>query len=163
MSGIADTNFFRLDESKVIRTVSPDDDMFDRSLDEYIETGREALRLISLAALAVPKTGFQRILDLPCGYGRVLRVLRAAFPRSEITACDLDKRAVDFCAETFGAVTAYSDRDPSRIMLSGQFDLIWCGSLLTHLDVDHWTGFLDLFERVLAPYGVLALTTHGRI
>ena len=39
-----------------------------------------------------------RLLDLPCGHGRVMRYLRAAFPRAEITGCDLLRDGVDHCA-----------------------------------------------------------------
>jgi len=103
-----------------------------------------------------------RILDLPCGHGRVLRHLRADFPKAEITACDILKDGVDFCARTFGAVPAYFDPDPGRIELPGTYDLIWCGSLLTHLPESGWDGFLKLFTRHLDPGGVLVFTTHGR-
>jgi SAM-dependent methyltransferase len=130
VSGIAEAGLFPVDDTEIVRAVSPRDDMFEGSFENYLEKGRDALRLISLAALAMPKTGFQRILDLPCGYGRVLRVLRAAFPRAEITACDIDAAGVDYCAETFGVTPVYSDPDPSRVDLGGPFDLIWCGSLL---------------------------------
>ena len=46
--------------------------------------------------------------------------------------------------------------------MEGRFDLIWCGSLLTHLDREDWSGFLRFFESVLVPGGVLLFTTHGR-
>ena len=56
----------------------------------------------------VGKTEVRKILDLPCGYGRVLRMIHAAFPRATIHACNLNKDAVDFCAATFGAIPVYS-------------------------------------------------------
>ena len=80
-----------------------------------------------------------RILDFPCGHGRVLRYLRAEFPQAEITACDLLRDGVDFCAANFGAIPVYSDPDPSRIGLPRDaFDLIWVGSLFTHFDAARW-------------------------
>jgi hypothetical protein len=42
------------------------------------------------------------------------------------------------------------------------YDLIWCGSLFTHLDCDRWPVFLDFLAGHLAPDGVLVFTTHGR-
>src|SRR5262249_53768032 len=104
----------------------------------------------------------KRILDLPCGHGRVLRVLHAAFPDAEITACDLDKDGVDFCAKTFGAVPVYSAENPALIPVHGPFDLIWCGSLLTHLDKPLWPAFFDFSHAQLSPGGVLVFTVHGR-
>src|SRR5204863_8296827 len=71
--------------------------------DAYFATSQWALQPIRLALLAARRDRVGRILDLPCGYGRVMRAIRAEFPEAHITACDIDPHAVDFCAETFGA------------------------------------------------------------
>ncbi|MBX6313298.1 MAG: class I SAM-dependent methyltransferase [Isosphaeraceae bacterium] len=128
----------------------------------YFDVGYSALRCIRLALAVAEKGEVRRILDLPCGHGRVLRMLRAAFPQAELTACDLDRDGVDFCASHFGAVPVYSAERPDQIPLQGPYDLIWCGSLFTHLDVDRWPGFLDAFRSHLGPGGVAVFTTHGR-
>ena len=54
-----------------------------------------------------------------------------------------------------------SAEDPADIRLEGEFDLIWCGSLLTHLDSGRWPAFLDLFRRSLSAHGVMAFTVNG--
>ncbi len=108
------------------------------------------------------KEALHTILDFACGHGRVLRMLAAAFPAARLTACDLDPDGVEFCARTFGATGVVSREEPAEIELEGPFDLIWCGSLLTHVDEDRWHGFLSLWESLLAPDGVLVFTTHGR-
>jgi SAM-dependent methyltransferase len=69
---------------------------------------------------------------------------------------------VDFCARTFDALAAYSDPHAERIALAGSFDLIWVGSLFTHLPPDAWRSFLRLFHSLLAADGVLVLTAEGR-
>ena len=149
--------------SGVNRQVSPYDLMYKGSghPERYFRWGPEALRCIELALLTAGKVDITRILDLPCGHGRVLRTLRAAFPEAEVTACDLDRDSVDFCAEHLGAVPVYSDERPDNIELDGPFDIIWCGSLLTHLNDDLWPGWLKLFTSVLGPGAVLVFTTHG--
>ncbi|BBK29543.1 hypothetical protein STHU_01770 [Allostella humosa] len=130
---------------------------------QYFWVTEEALRCIAKAMVLGEKTTFRRILDLPCGHGRVLRGLRAAFPAAEITACDIDRDGVDFCARTFGARPVYGDADPDRIDLGdARFDLIYCGSLLTHLDQDLFRRFLRMMSRHLARDGLLVFTTHGR-
>jgi SAM-dependent methyltransferase len=149
----------------IIRTISPNDQMFEGDEGQYFAIGRSALECIScsLHAASLPANNVGRILDLPCGHGRVLRHLKAAFPGAKITACDLLHDGVNYCATTFGAAPVYSDEDPSKVRLeSDTFDLIWVGSLLTHLNAGRWTGFLELFRRSLRPGGVLVFTTHGR-
>jgi SAM-dependent methyltransferase len=147
----------------LIRDIAPGDAMHAHDPEHYFESGAAALRCIALALRALKKPiRIRSILDLPCGHGRVLRFLRHEFPEAEITACDIERDGVEFCAGTFGSIPAHSHEDPARIELGGGFDLIWCGSLLTHLDAGRWRGFLDLFESRLSPGGVLVFTTHGR-
>ena len=40
--------------------------------------------------------------------------------------------------------------------------MIWCGSLLTHVDASKSIGFVKVFEALLAPGGVAVFTTYGR-
>jgi SAM-dependent methyltransferase len=143
--------------------IHPDDGMHvEGDLDHYFRAGSSALRAVRLALLAARKDVVHSILDLPSGYGRVLRQLRAAFPAATLTACELMPDAVEFCAERFGALPVVSAERPEDVELEGPFDLVWCGSLVTHLDEERWRGFLSLFASVLAPGGVLVMTTHGR-
>jgi SAM-dependent methyltransferase len=151
-------------ESDVIRTISPNEDMPTEDIEIYFSAGRSAVACINLAMLAAQKSAsdVRRILDLPCGHGRILRYLKATFPEAGITACDIRRDGVDFCASTFGAVPVYSHDDPAKISVEhNAFDLIWVGSLFTHLDVDLWSSFLNLFRSVLHPSGVLVFSTHG--
>lgn len=150
--------------SGVSRDISPHDEMFAGDAEHYFDVGESALRAVqrSLGVLHRPAATVRRILDLPCGHGRVLRFLRAAFPAAELTACDLNRDGVEFCARTFGAQPVFSHADVERIPLSGEFDLIWCGSLLTHLPRERCAAFLRLFHRALAPGGLVVFTLHGR-
>jgi SAM-dependent methyltransferase len=141
--------------------ISPDDEMYTDSVEHYFGVGRLALDDIRLALSAAGRPDPETILDLPCGHGRVLRYLRAGFPSAQVTACDLNRSGVDFCAETLGATPLYSAEDPRDIPLENSFDLIWCGSLLTHLDAERWSQFLELFGSRLTPGGVMAFTTNG--
>lgn len=131
----------------------------------YFRAGSSALYCIDAALLAArrARAEIRTILDLPSGHGRVLRFLKAAFPHAKLTACDLDSSAVAFCARTFGAIPVVSDVDVSRIPLNGKFDLIWCGSLLTHLPESQWGEFLKFFRQLLGPAAILVFTTHGRL
>jgi SAM-dependent methyltransferase len=148
----------------VLQEIAPDDEMLRDNTAHYFDVGESALQVIvnALESLRRPAVSVTRILDLPCGHGRVLRFLRNAFPAAQLTACDLNRAGVAFCAEKFGAVPVVSTTDVAAIPLTEPFDLIWCGSLLTHLPREKCAEFLALFQRLLAPGGLVVFTLHGR-
>ena len=121
------------------------------------------MKAVQLAQLAARHPGFESILDMACGHGRVLRWLQAAYPEARLTACDLLHDGVDFCASTFGAKPVYAIATPTAEMFPDRYDLIWVGSLLTHLDADKWVTFIRLWHDLLAPDGLLVATTHGQL
>jgi len=129
----------------------------------YLATGKSALKAVQLAQVAAGIPGFDSILDMACGHGRVLRWLQAAYPEARLTACDLLRDGVDFCATTFDAEPVYSIATPTAGMFHDLYDLIWVGSLLTHLDTDQWVNFIQLWHGVLMPGGLLVVTTHGEL
>jgi SAM-dependent methyltransferase len=143
-------------------TLSPNDEMFNGDLEDYLGVAETAIAQIAHAMALTGRTDCRRILDLPCGHGRVLRALRAVFTDAELIACDINHAAVDFCAAQFGALPVYSTPDPHEIPLDGMFDVIWVGSLLTHLDARRCRTFLRFFCDRLAPSGLLLVSTHGR-
>jgi SAM-dependent methyltransferase len=128
----------------------------------YFEAGRSALRCIRLALLAAGSPAVGSILDYACGAGRVLRVLKAAYPDAALTACDLRRMDVRFCERTFGAKGVFAPLEPAELELDDEYDVIWCGSLFTHVDRDRWTALLRLFEKSLAAGGVAVFTAYGR-
>jgi SAM-dependent methyltransferase len=151
----------------VAQEIAPEDGMCEfrhgeAGREHYFHVGHSALRCIRSAMLPARRSDFQRILDMPSGFGRVLRTLKAAFPQAELTACDLVPAGPDFCATTFGARAVHSTAEPANIRVEGTFDLIWCGSLLTSVSARKWQGFLRLFHSLLEPGGLLIFTTHGR-
>jgi SAM-dependent methyltransferase len=155
--------FWRGRPRDVVETISPDDWVYERRAPNYYSTGRTTVRRVRQAMLQTRKVEVHRILDFGSGYGRILRQFKAAFPDARLAACDILRDAVDFCAETFGAEPVYAADDPGETAIEGRFDLIWVGSLFTHLDAPQWKKLLDLFERILEPDGLLLFTTQGRV
>jgi SAM-dependent methyltransferase len=146
---------------QVETSISPGDGMYTGDGAHYYKVGLSAIRAIEEAIIAAQLGSVSRILDLPCGHGRVLRFLVRRFPQAEITASDLDRKGVDFCADVFGTEAIYSAQNLDRFSLRGQFDLIWCGSLVTHLNDAGIRALLAFFVRHLAPEGLLIFTAHG--
>lgn len=147
----------------VDRTIAPLDSMLAPGLEaQYYDIGSRALELVRFSAELCDKPHYPDILDLPCGYGRVMRWLRAHYLYARITACDLERGGVDFCVERFGATPCYSRPDLRQLPFESQFDLIWMGSLLTHLPLDRWLTTLDCLVRWTRECGVIILSTQGR-
>ena len=128
----------------------------------YFYGGRSAMRSIAEGLVAADAALPRRILDFPCGHGRVARFLRSAFPEATLYAGDLNAGGVAFCAERFGAVPVASQPDLAAVDLPAALDLIWCGSLATHLPE---AACRTLFRRLvdsLAPGGIAGITLCSR-
>lgn len=147
------------------RTISPKDNMNTASEEAYFRTAMSAHDGITRAVAAANRQpeSIRRVLDFGSGYGRVLRVLQVAYPGAELTACDLISDGIDFCARQFGAVPLRGNKDLDLIEDDGTYDLIWLGSVFTHLPVSGWISLLDFLEKRLAPDGIIVFTTHGRV
>jgi SAM-dependent methyltransferase len=145
----------------VIAEVSPNDLMYRTDERNYFYWGRAAVRAVCWVLAALERPQPRTILDLPSGHGRVLRALKGVFPGALITACDIDRDGVDFCAEVLGARPVYASTSPKETVLDDQFDLIWCGSLITHLNEHTSRELIEELAGSLTPGGVLVFTTHG--
>jgi SAM-dependent methyltransferase len=146
---------------KVSSRIYYNDGMYDGDGAHYYKVGLSAIHCINEAIERARLTNVSAILDLPCGSGRVMRFLRHRFPEAEITACELAPGPVQFCVRTFGAVPAYSSLNLDEVSLGKNFDLIWCGSLVTHLTHSGIVALFRLFRRHLATGGLMVFTTHG--
>lgn len=139
-------------------TVSKADTMLGESDGHYLSVGQSALSAVKRALSGAEP---RNILDLPCGFGRVTRTLRARFPHAAITVSDLDRPGVDFSAHEFDARAAYSVRDFRDLDLGEAYDLIWVGSLMTHLPAAQTKHLLSALGRHLSPGGTALVTLQG--
>ena len=140
------------------RAIAPRDTMYLDSDAHYLSVGQSASGIIEAA---LGSTQPRSILDLPSGFGRVTRVLRARFPKAAITACDLDPEAVNFCAARFAARAAVSVRDFTQLRLGERYDLIWVGSLITHLPPRQTRAFFAAMVRHMTQRATLVVSSHG--
>jgi SAM-dependent methyltransferase len=160
-SGFMTARTGRSDWPKVSLVIDWKDMMYEGYPAHYFSSGYSALfcvrRALDKAAGKVPDS----ILDFGCGHGRVLRSLAADFPHAGLTAADVDSGGVNFCVKTFGAVPVYSNTDFSRLVFNTKFDLIWVGSVFTHLRSERWMSLLEVFRSILTEDGLLVFSTHG--
>jgi len=147
--------------SKVSTRIYYNDGMYHGDGMHYFKVGLSAISCINEAVENAGLTTVRSILDFPCGSGRVLRFMVQRFPEAEVTACELERGPVEFCVRTFGARAAFSSLNLDEVSLGKKFDLIWCGSLVTHLNESGIIALLQLFRRHLAAGGLMIFTTHG--
>jgi SAM-dependent methyltransferase len=140
---------------------SSNDSMAAGGWPHYFSVGLDAVRCIDAALARTSANEPAAVLDMPCGWGRVMRFLAARLPEASLTACDIVDDAIEFCAGRFGARPVRSSPAFAEIDFGQRFDLIWCGSLVTHIDAGAADALLRLFARSLAPGGLAVVTAHG--
>lgn len=143
---------------------SPEDGML-RGIphEHYLSVGIGALTAIQSFARMWGVEAFGSIMDFGCGHGRVLRWLRAAYPLAAVVGADIDADGVAFCARTFGAEPLASRVDFGAMQPPRNFDLIFAGSVITHLSEDQGRLLLEKFISWLNPGGIAVLSSHGNI
>jgi SAM-dependent methyltransferase len=99
------------------------------------------------------------VLEIGCGFGRVVRELRNAVPADHIHVSDVIEGGARFTASEFGATQIPADPGPAW---DGRFDLIYLLSVYSHMTKPAVAEHLRRTQRLLAPGGVLVFTTLGR-
>lgn len=147
------------DSANISRVLSPDETM---TGDNYLWVGESAVEAIISSVSASLLGEVRSVLDLPCGHGRVLRHLVGLFPDASFDVCDLDEAGAVFCKEQFGARPIPAQLDLCAVTFPQKYDLIWVGSLFTHLPEQTTQRYLAHLVDQLSPAGIIVATFHGR-
>jgi ubiquinone/menaquinone biosynthesis C-methylase UbiE len=133
------------------------------TIDEYLSSGKEHVATMR-KVLADSGFAFQegiRILELGCATGRMMRWLNDEARRCEIWGTDIDGEHIVWCKQYLSPPFHFflTTTNPHLPFEDGYFDLIYAGSVFTHIDdlADAW--FLEL-RRILKPEGRLYITIH---
>jgi SAM-dependent methyltransferase len=97
---------------------------------------------------------FTDILDFGCGCGRVTRTLHYHTRDGQrLHGTDIDPEAIEWCRRHYGDIATFdcNPHMPPTRYGDGTFDLVYSGSVFTHLPED----------RITRPGACLALTFHG--
>ncbi len=137
------------------------DGMFTGNSRHYLTCGASALNVIGAA---VERAGIRprSILDFGAGAGRVTRWLRAAYPEAQISATEIRAEVLAFCEQEFKADTFQSSVVVEELSAPRLYDLIWVGSVVTHLPEDTSERLVRKLLSWLEPDGVLVTSFHGR-
>jgi SAM-dependent methyltransferase len=153
--------------------VHPDDEMLatlralglpeDAAEFEYLRSGREALLVLehALARQGRRLSDARRLLDFACGYGRATRWLVRVLAPKGGRASEILPEAVAFVGARHGIAAFASATEPAQVELGGPHDLVWVGSLFSHLPESRFRAWLAHLGSALTPDGLLVLSTHG--
>lgn len=148
--------------NKTVSTeIHPNDVMFNNGKSHYYVVGKNGAMVILTALSLSWRQQVSKVLDLPCGHGRVSRHLKLLFPDAEMFYCDIDSEGADFCAGTFGGKAIHSQPNLLQVDLPHDLDVIWIGSLFTHVDKKRTEDWLRYLVDHLSNHGVLVSTFHG--
>jgi ubiquinone/menaquinone biosynthesis C-methylase UbiE len=133
------------------------------TIEEWLGSGKEH---VATMRRVLNESGYEfdeghRVLELGCAAGRMMRWLNDVAHKCEIWGTDIDGEHITWCKQHlsppfhFFLTTTY----PHLPFEDGYFDVIYAGSVFTHIDdlADAW--FLEL-RRLLKPKGRLYITIH---
>lgn len=138
------------DNAKTLNTqISINDDMYQGNISHYLRCGAEAAFLIRNYSKYSGKKENLRILDFPCGYGRVTRWLRFLFPDCRLVGSDTTLDAIEFSKLNFAMEAFEAKANFQDNKIEEKFDLIWVGSLITHISQERGVELLDFLISLL--------------
>lgn len=131
--------------------------------DYYMAVGDGACDLIEnqLREASINWSKLRSVLDFGSGYGRVTRHLCKRVHPKQIWAFDVDNEGSTFCQDAFGVNRVEFGGDWEGLHL-GVHDLIWVGSVFTHLSPYYIEKMLLVLAKSLSQDGLLLITVHGR-
>ena len=135
------------------------------TIEQFLSRGERMVVDIEAALRSADKSLAQvrDFLDFGCGCGGLMIALRGRWPDLRVMGCDVDERAVRWCQQHLGdSRTVVNDALPPSPFQDGAFDLVWCGSVFTHLDENRQDRWLAEMRRILRPGGMLLASVHGR-
>lgn len=129
----------------------------------YLGSGDRHTRQLEdvLAEAGRPLPRLNSFLEFACGYGRMTRFLVHRLDRARIMVSDIDPAAVAFTCDTFGVRGFCSVEEPRNLLHGGRYEVIYVGSLFTHLSHAYWGAWLQCLYTLLSEKGLLIFSTHG--
>lgn len=116
----------------------------------------------ALASSGGEMNDVRHALDFGCSSGRVVRVLKAAYPDIAWQACDPNAPAIAWASQHLPGIEFFmSEDEPPLPLIDASLDLVYAISIWSHFAPDLGLAWFDEMRRILRPGGCLVCTTHG--
>jgi len=134
------------------------------SIDTFLNSGHNAVAGIGeiLESNGINPADLATGLDFGCGCGRILLSAMKRWPNIAWSGTDVDEICINWCREHIVEAEFSVNGDlPPLSWPDERFDLIWCGSVFTHLDEERQFSWLEELNRVTSNSGVVLASIHG--
>lgn len=137
----------------------------DKGQEWYITKGKRdtdrMLEIVTASGLSLDRGS--RILEMGCAAGRMIRHLKRFSEYCEIWGVDIDASLINWCKTNLSPPFNFATTTtiPHLPYEDNYFDLIYTGSVFTHID-DLADAWLLEIRRILSPRGRAYITIHDR-
>ena len=101
-------------------------------------------------------------LDFGSSSGRVVRVLKAAYPESNWFGCDPITEAIEWAKENLPGINfSNSSQIPPLPYNDNQFSMVFAISIWSHFSEKAAITWFEEINRIIEPRGLLIFSTHG--
>jgi SAM-dependent methyltransferase len=101
-------------------------------------------------------------LDFGCSSGRVVRVLKAAYPESNWLGCDPVMEAIEWAKENLPGIDFFNSLQiPPLPYDDNQFSMVFAISIWSHFSEKAAIAWFKEINRIIEPGGLLIFSTHG--
>jgi SAM-dependent methyltransferase len=116
----------------------------------------------ALASAGVDLGEIRDALDFGCSSGRVVRVLKAAYPHIQWHGCDPNQPAIAWAGEHLPDIDFFPSGElPPLPLADASLDLAYAISIWSHFEPSLGLRWFQEMHRVLRRGGHLMITTHG--
>jgi SAM-dependent methyltransferase len=130
----------------------------DQHIREGPQVAQKILEVVE-AEKANPRA-IEKVLDFGCGCGRVLRHMSALWPQAQLCGADVDEGLLSWNRENLSRLANWTkiEHRPPTEFASAIFDIIYAVSVFTHMDEKNQLGWIEEFQRILKPNGLLLIS-----
>ena len=135
---------------------------FNKSLNAYFRLGHQTALLLQDVLKEHSIQNAKSFLDFGSGYGRVTRFLPFALGKDiEVFTSEVKSEAIAFNENELGFKGIHHGSQAESFPTDQHFDVIFAGSIFSHLPEKMLEEWLTKLAEVLSPNGLLLFTTHN--